>query len=103
MFGTPARSGFRRGCDRASWCPPSDLVDQAHDPGALTDACTRKGPQMANPRPTRRKGPSTFPWYRRVGGPHRIHLQVIAYWLFCPLLYSAFICCMVRLADSAIL
>ena len=62
MFGTPARSGFRRGCGRASWRPPSDLVDQAHDSGALTDACTRKGPQMANPRPTPKPENLRPPW-----------------------------------------
>ena len=62
MFGTSARSGFRRGCGRASWRPPSDLVDQAHDSGALTDACTRKGPQMANPRPTPKPENLRPPW-----------------------------------------
>ena len=62
MFGTSARSGFRRGCGRASCAPPSDLVDQAHDSGALTDACTRKGPQMANPRPTPKPENLRPPW-----------------------------------------
>src|SRR5208337_3683595 len=62
MFGTPARSDFRRGCGRASWRPPSDLVDQAHDSGALTDACTRKGPPMANPRPTPKPENLRPPW-----------------------------------------
>src|SRR5271166_5834584 len=62
MFGASARSGFRRGCGRASWRPPSDLVDQAHDSGALTDACTRKGPQMANPRPTPKPENLHPPW-----------------------------------------
>ncbi len=42
--------------------PPSDLVDQAHDSGALTDACTRKGPQMANPRPTPKPENLHPPW-----------------------------------------
>ena len=42
--------------------PPSDLVDQAHDSGALTDACTRKGPQMANPRPTPKPENLRPPW-----------------------------------------
>ena len=32
--------------------PPSDLVDQVHVSGALSGACTGKGSQMANPRPT---------------------------------------------------
>ena len=31
---------------------PQTLLTTAHDSGALTDACTRKGPRMANPRPT---------------------------------------------------
>ena len=31
---------------------PQTLLTRRHDSGALTDACTRKGPQMANPRPT---------------------------------------------------
>ena len=56
------RSGFRRGCGRASWRPPSDLVNQADDSGALTDACTRKGPQMANPRPTPKPENLRPPW-----------------------------------------
>ena len=42
--------------------PRSDLVDQAHDSGALTDACTRKGPQMANPRPTPKPENLRPPW-----------------------------------------
>ena len=42
--------------------PPSDLVDPAHDSGALTDACTRKGPQMANPRPTPKPENLHPPW-----------------------------------------
>ena len=36
--------------------PPSDLVDQAHVSGALSGACTGKGSQMANPRPTPKPG-----------------------------------------------
>src|SRR5208337_2643275 len=56
MFGTSTRSGFRRGCGPASWRPPSDLVDQVHVSGALSGACTGKGPQMANPRPTPKPG-----------------------------------------------
>src|SRR5271166_6942430 len=52
MFGTSTRPGFRRGCGPASWRPPSDLVDQVHVSRALSGACTGKGPQMANPRPT---------------------------------------------------
>ena len=47
---------------RASWRPPSDLVDQVHDSGALTDARTRKGPQMANPRPTPKPENLRPPW-----------------------------------------
>ena len=31
--------------------PPSDLVDQVHVSGALSGACTGKGPQMANRAP----------------------------------------------------
>src|SRR5208283_4611381 len=42
--------------------PSPDLVDQAHDSGALTDACTRKGPQMANPRPTPKPENLRPPW-----------------------------------------
>ena len=36
--------------------PPSDLVDQVHVSGALSGACTGKGSQMANPRPTPKPG-----------------------------------------------
>src|SRR5271166_5869286 len=68
MLGTPARSDFRRGCSRASWRPPSDLVDQAHDSGALTDACTRKGPQMANPHPTPKVENLRPPWPKGTSG-----------------------------------
>ncbi len=55
-YGTSKRSGFRRGCGSASWRPPSDLVDQVHVSGALSGACTGKGSQMANPRPTPKPG-----------------------------------------------
>ena len=47
MLGSSTRSGFRGGCGRASWRPPSDLVDQVHASGARTG----KGTQMANPSP----------------------------------------------------
>ena len=57
VFGIAKRSGFRRGCGSASWrLPPSDLVDQVHVSGALSGACTGKGSQMANPRPTPKPG-----------------------------------------------
>ena len=36
--------------------PPSDLVDQVDVSGALSGACTGKGSQMANPRPTPKPG-----------------------------------------------
>ena len=62
MFGTPARSGFRRGCGRASCAHPQTLLTSAHDSGALTDACRRKGPQMANPRPTPKPENLRPPW-----------------------------------------
>ena len=39
--------------------PPSDLVDQVHVSGALSGACTGKGSQMANPRPTPKPGPGS--------------------------------------------
>ena len=45
MLDTSTRSGFRRGCGRASWRPPSDLVDQVHVSGALSGACTGKAPR----------------------------------------------------------
>src|SRR5271166_5288744 len=56
MFGTSTRSGLRRDCGRAMWSPPSDLVDQFQVSGALSGACTGKGPQMAIPRPTPKTG-----------------------------------------------
>ncbi len=62
MLGTSARSGFRRGCGRASWRPPSDLVDRVDVSGALSGACTGKGPQMANPRPTPKPENFGLPW-----------------------------------------
>src|SRR5208283_221241 len=62
MFGTSARPGFRRDCGRASWRPPSDLVDHVHVSGALTGARTGKGPQMANPRPTPKPENLRPPW-----------------------------------------
>src|SRR5271157_94052 len=62
MLGTSTRSGFRRGCGRASWRPPSDLVDQVHVSGALSGACTGKGRQMANPRPTPQPENLRPPW-----------------------------------------
>ena len=68
MFGTSARSGFRRGCGRASWRPPSDLVDQVHVSGALSGARTGKGRQMANPRPTPKPGNLGPPWPPGTGG-----------------------------------
>jgi len=51
VLGISTRSGFRRGCGRASCRPPSDLLDQIHVSGALSGACTGKVPQMANRRP----------------------------------------------------
>src|SRR5271165_6237207 len=51
MLGTSTRSGFRRGCGRASWRPPSDLVDQVHVSGALSGARTGKGPPDGKPTP----------------------------------------------------
>src|SRR5208283_3288958 len=62
MFGTSARPGFRRDCGRASWRPPSDLVDHVHVSGALTGARTGKGPQMANPRPAPKPENLRPPW-----------------------------------------
>ena len=62
MLGTSTRSGFRRGCGRASWRPPSDLVDQVHVSGALSGARTGKGRQMANPRPTAKPENLRPPW-----------------------------------------
>src|SRR5208337_4787129 len=62
MFGTSARSDFRRGCGRASWRPPSDLVLHVHVSGALSGACTGKEPQMANPRPTPKPENLRPPW-----------------------------------------
>ena len=41
---------------------PQTLLTSAHDSGALTDACTRKGPQMANPRPTPKPENLRPPW-----------------------------------------
>ena len=38
------------------------LVDQVHVSGALSGACTGKGPQMANPRPTPNPGNHGPPW-----------------------------------------
>ncbi len=58
MLGTSTRSGFRGGCGRTSWRPPSDLVDQVHASGARTG----KGPQMANPRPTPKPENLRPPW-----------------------------------------
>ena len=68
MFGTSTRSGFRRSCGPASWRPPSDLVDQVHVSGALSGACTGKGPQIANPRPTPKPGNLGPPWPPGTGG-----------------------------------
>ena len=51
MLGTSTRSGFRRGCGRASWRPPSDLVDRVHVSGALSGAHTGKGPPDGKPTP----------------------------------------------------
>ncbi len=42
--------------------PPSDLVDQVHVSGALSGACTGKGSQMANPRPTPKPENLRPPW-----------------------------------------
>ena len=50
-FSTSTRSGFRRGCGRASWHPPSDLVGQVHVSGALSGARTGKGPPDGKPTP----------------------------------------------------
>ncbi len=38
------------------------LVDQVHVSGALSGACTGKGPQIANPRPTPKPGNLGPPW-----------------------------------------
>ena len=62
MLGTSTRSGCRGGCGRASWRPPSDLVDQVHVPGALSGARTGKGSQMANPHPTPKLENIRPPW-----------------------------------------
>ena len=63
MLGTSAQSGFRRGCGRASWRHyPQNLVDQVHVSGALSGACTGKGRQMANPRPTPKPEDLRPPW-----------------------------------------
>ena len=37
-------------------------VDQVHVSGALSGACTGKGPQMANPRPTPKPENFGLPW-----------------------------------------
>ena len=55
-------TGFRRGCGRASWRPPSDLVDHVHVSGALTGAAPERGPQMANPHPTPKPENLHPPW-----------------------------------------
>ncbi len=62
MLGTSTRSGFRGGCGRASWRPPSDLVLHVHVSGALSGACTGKEPQMANPHPTPKPENLCRPW-----------------------------------------
>ena len=41
---------------------PQTLLTRPHDSAALTDACTRKGPQMANPRPTPKPENLRPPW-----------------------------------------
>ena len=43
-------------------CNARFLLREVHDSGALTDACTGKGPQMANPRPTPKPGNLGPPW-----------------------------------------
>ena len=62
MLGTSTRSGFRRGCGRASCGPPSDLVDQVHVSGGAIRRRTGKGRQMANPRPTAKPENLRPPW-----------------------------------------
>ena len=41
---------------------PQTLWTRGHDSDALTDACTRKGPQMANARPTPKPENLRPPW-----------------------------------------
>ena len=77
MLGTSTRSGFRGGCGRASWRPPSDLVLHVHVSGALSGACTGKEPQMANPRPTPKPENLRPPW------PPAVHLISISQDGFC--------------------
>ena len=43
-------------------CNARFLLREVHDSGALTGACTGKGPQMANPRPTPKPGNLGPPW-----------------------------------------
>ena len=45
------------------------LVDQVHVSGAISGACTGKGPQIANPRPTPKPGNLGPPWPRPRGDP----------------------------------
>ena len=61
MLGTSTRSGFRRGCGRASRRPPSDLVDQVHVSGALSGARTGKGPRWQTHAQRRNLGISVRP------------------------------------------
>ena len=58
LFGLPRMTEARRGrVPQANSVPrPSTLLSQVHVSGALSGACTGKGPQIANPRPTPKPG-----------------------------------------------
>ena len=62
MFGTPAIWFPSRLRPSKFGAYPQTLLTMRHDSGALTDACTRKGPQMANPRPTPKPENLRPPW-----------------------------------------
>ena len=61
MLGTSTRSGFRRGCGRASWRPPSDLVDRVHVSGALSGAHRKGAPRWQTHAQRRNLGISVRP------------------------------------------
>ncbi len=49
-------------------CNARFLLREVHVSGALSGACTRKGPQIANPRPTPKPGNLGPPWPHGTGG-----------------------------------
>jgi len=68
--GPPERGGRGQDPRRTSECEEREL--------AIMEKCQNK---------------ANFPAWFKYGSQQFLHdLQVIAYWLFCPLLYSAFIC-----------